>query len=160
MCAMTTFFHESDPVVHRIRLNKLRALKNVGGRDRAVLTFDVKADLRTVWNWNVKNLFVFVVAEYETSKHNLNQVVIWDKIVQKQEDALIDYSDVYNKYDLKDYGSRLRKANVNLTVHWDIMPMTGRLYSEKQGFNSFQLPGKYRRSAGRKKQRKKRTKTP
>ena len=35
------------------------------GHDQAVLTLGIEADLRTVFNWNVKQLFVYVTAEYE-----------------------------------------------------------------------------------------------
>ena len=48
------------------------------GHDQAVLTLGIDADLRTVFNWNVKQLFVYVTAEYETEPNVLNQVVVWD----------------------------------------------------------------------------------
>eukprot|EP00964_Phaeocystis_antarctica_P023835 scaffold13334_cov57-Phaeocystis_antarctica.AAC.1 len=35
------------------------------GHDQAVLTLGIEADLRSVFNWNVKQLFVYVTAEYE-----------------------------------------------------------------------------------------------
>lgn len=35
-------------------------------QDMALLTFDLQADLRDAFNWNVKQLFLFVVAEYST----------------------------------------------------------------------------------------------
>ena len=34
-----------------------------------------------MWNWNVKQLFVYVTAEYETKPNVLNQVVVWDTII-------------------------------------------------------------------------------
>jgi len=37
--------------------------------DVAVLRFDLDVDLRPVWNWNVKMLFVYITAEYETPSH-------------------------------------------------------------------------------------------
>ena len=48
---------------------------------QAVLTLGIDADLRSVWNWNVKQLFVYVTAEYETKPNVLNQVVVWDTII-------------------------------------------------------------------------------
>ena len=39
------------------------------GHDQAILTLGIDADLRTVFNWNVKQLFVYVTAEYETVRH-------------------------------------------------------------------------------------------
>ena len=37
--------------------------------DVAVLRFDLDVDLRQVWNWNVKMLFVYITAEYATPEH-------------------------------------------------------------------------------------------
>ena len=36
------------------------------GHDQAILNLGIDADLRSVFNWNVKQLFVYVTAEYET----------------------------------------------------------------------------------------------
>ena len=44
------------------------------GHDQAILSLGIDADLRSVFNWNVKQLFVYVTAEYETEANVLNQV--------------------------------------------------------------------------------------
>ena len=36
------------------------------GHDQVILSLQIDADLRSVFNWNVKQLFVYVTAEYET----------------------------------------------------------------------------------------------
>lgn len=36
------------------------------GHDQAILSLAINADLRSVFNWNVKQLFVYITAEYET----------------------------------------------------------------------------------------------
>lgn len=38
-----------------------------------LLNIDVDADLAPAFNWNVKQLFAFVVAEYETATNPVNQ---------------------------------------------------------------------------------------
>jgi len=38
--------------------------------------FDLNADLTPVFNWNVKQLFVYLVAEYKTKNNQVNQVFI------------------------------------------------------------------------------------
>lgn len=43
-----------------------------GGQDRALLSFDLDADLRPAFHWNLKQLFVFVLAEYETKANVRN----------------------------------------------------------------------------------------
>ena len=42
------------------------------------------ADLRGAFSWNTKQLFVYVQAEYETPNNQLNQVVLWDVILQQK----------------------------------------------------------------------------
>lgn len=111
----------------------LSCRRNHGQTDRAVLKFDIDADLSSVFHWNVKQLFVFLIAEY-TSDTNvrpehvvvwlqlwgrsspltcslpqaLNQVVVWDHIARTPEEAIIKVKDAYNKYALIDQGSELR----------------------------------------------------
>lgn len=51
------------------------------GHDQAILSLGINADLRSVFNWNVKQLFVYITAEYETEANVLNQVVVWDSII-------------------------------------------------------------------------------
>lgn len=36
--------------------------------------FDLQANLNPLFNWNAKQLFVFLMAEYETVDNKLNQV--------------------------------------------------------------------------------------
>ena len=38
--------------------------------------FDLQANLNPLFNWNAKQLFVFLMAEYETVDNKLNQVII------------------------------------------------------------------------------------
>ncbi|CAG8602167.1 11406_t:CDS:2 [Acaulospora colombiana] len=69
----------------------------------AVANFWIKffQDLTSLFNWNTKQLFVSVVAEYETETHSLNQVVLWDTIIQSKEDAHIK-ADMHNEYNFVD----------------------------------------------------------
>ena len=40
-----------------------------------------------VYSRNVKQIFVMVTAEYTTPSNQLNQVVVWDAIIESPEDA-------------------------------------------------------------------------
>ena len=51
----------------------------------------LQANLTHLFNWNVKQLFLYLTAEYETADNKLNQVVLWDKIIQRGENAVLDY---------------------------------------------------------------------
>eukprot|EP00750_Incisomonas_marina_P006449 INCI14558.1.p1 GENE.INCI14558.1~~INCI14558.1.p1 ORF type:complete len:180 (+),score=35.05 INCI14558.1:168-707(+) len=154
LSALSTYFHVSHPVVTKFEFNQLRELKPTvnqqrGARDidRADITFDLECDLSSVFNWNVKQLFVMVTAEYATKSNPFNQVVIWDQIVETPEDAVIRFYNKRNKYLLIDQYDELRGATVTLTLSWDIMPNTGWLYVEEfkdqETSTTFTLPSNY-----------------
>jgi signal peptidase complex subunit 3 len=136
-------------VVSKLELNTLRSLKSHGGVDRALLSFDITADMRPTFHWNVKQIFVYVVAEYETSSKKLNQIVLWDKIIEAidpESKKIIDEQNVFVKYALVDQGDELRGKNVELRLMWDHMPITGLLYmgeQSKETASSFALPSEY-----------------
>lgn len=107
-------------------------------------------DLSSVFNWNVKQIFVYVIAEYESEKNAKNQVVIWDKIVQtKDVAAKLQFQDEGVEYFLSDQYDQLRGANVTLRLEWDVMPVCGRLFVYSEGRSSFVLPSKYQGKAPR-----------
>ncbi|OWZ10535.1 Signal peptidase complex subunit 3 [Phytophthora megakarya] len=153
MCTLTaisTFVHEPTPVVRRLELTKLHSLRNYRDKaDRATLSFDLDADLSSVFNWNVKQLFVYVMAEFETTSNARNHVVVWDKIVQTKEAASqLQFEDEGVKYFLADQHDELRGANVTLTLEWDIMPVCGRLFVHSSDTKAnFELPDKYQGKA-------------
>ena len=97
------------------------------GHDQAIVSLSIDADLRSVFNWNVKQLFVYITAEYETEANVLNQVVVWDQIIADPSHAWIRSSSVANKYSLTDQGYGLRSNNVTLVMNWNTVPSTGLL---------------------------------
>ena len=138
-------FSFSIAVVERLELNTLRSLKSHGGVDRALLSFDIKVDFAPAFHWNIKQLFVYVVAIYET-EGRLNQVVLWDKIVEAGDNKIIDERNVFVKYALVDQGDELRGKDVTLQLQWDHMPITGYLHMDKQPIETtshFTLPSVY-----------------
>jgi signal peptidase complex subunit 3 len=113
-------------VVKVLALNTLRSLKSHGGVDRALLSFDIQVDLTPAFHWNVKQLFVYVVAIYHA------------KIISEE--------NVFVKYALVDQGHQLRGQNVTLQLQWDHMPITGTVHLDKQpleGTSHFILPSEY-----------------
>lgn len=50
--------------------------------DLGFLTFDLKTDLTPLFNWNVKQLFLYLTAEYVTPNNVLNQVFLSKKITK------------------------------------------------------------------------------
>jgi signal peptidase complex subunit 3 len=132
--------------VKKLQLNKLRSIKSHGGVDRALLSFDLEVDLAPAFHWNIKQLFVYVVAIYETEGRT-NQVVLWDKIVESGDPKVLKEKNTFVKYALVDKrGGELRGKEVKLQLQWDHMPITGVLYLDKQQLETtskFVLPTEY-----------------
>ena len=139
----------SSSAVHKLELNNLHSLKSHGGVDRALLSFDIHADLRPAFHWNIKQLFVYVVAVYKTDANPLNQIVLWDEIVTAEgpeKDKIIKQDNVFVKYAFVDQADGLRGKDVELQLHWDHMPITGGLHQDQQSadsVDSFTLPAEY-----------------
>ncbi len=133
-------------VVKKLEMRKFRSLKSHGGVDRALLSFDLDVDLTPAFHWNIKQLFVYVVAIYETNGR-YNQVVLWDKIVEAGDSKVLKEKNTFIKYPLVDKrGGELRGKEVTLQLQWDHMPITGLLHMDKQPLDSsskFVLPTEY-----------------
>jgi signal peptidase complex subunit 3 len=101
-------------------------------------------DLRGVFNWNVKQIFVWVAAEYKTPQRTFNEVSIWDKIITDKEDALIDMKEIEAEYGIMEFNHKLKsKDEIKLTLLWDVMPIIGLLQTTAAGASetaSFRLP--------------------
>ncbi|XP_026466242.1 signal peptidase complex subunit 3-like [Ctenocephalides felis] len=117
--------------------------------DLGFLTFDLKTDLTDLFNWNVKQLFLYLTAEYITPNNELNQVVLWDKIIERGQNAVLDMKNMNTKYYFWDDGNGLKgHQNVTLTLSWNLIPNAGLLPSIfAQGQHSFKFPEQYTTSA-------------
>lgn len=88
-------------------------------REYAFVKFDLSTDLRPLFNWNTKQVFVSLVADYSTPsyvssfflKRELrdtdldfqpeNSVVLWDRILTSSRHARINLQDARQKYEYK-----------------------------------------------------------
>ncbi|XP_069696841.1 signal peptidase complex subunit 3 [Periplaneta americana] len=113
--------------------------------DLGFLTFDLQTDLTHLFNWNVKQLFLYLTAEYSTPTNKLNQVVLWDKIILRGENAILDFKNMNTKYYFWDDGNGLKgNPNVTLTLSWNIIPNAGLLPSIfALGQHVFRFPTEY-----------------
>lgn len=113
--------------------------------DLGYLTFDLQTDLTPLFNWNVKQLFLYLTAEYQTENNSINQVVLWDKIVLRGDNAVLHFKDMNTKYYFWDDGTGLRgNKNVTLTLSWNIIPNAGLLPRVKAlGSYTFAFPSEY-----------------
>ena len=79
LCFLSTFFHDYSA---QTKINTVNiVVKHVSDysasrekNDLGFLTFDLQADLTPLFNWNVKQLFLYLSAEYATPKNEVNQV--------------------------------------------------------------------------------------
>lgn len=150
LAAVTTIWMTPKVLVNKLRINELQSLRSMRDpynrnqiTDRAILTFDLDADLSGVFNWNVKQLFVYVTAEYATPSNPRNEVVIWDHVANSTDSAILRLRNAKNKYLLMDQSTDLRGTPVSLTLHWDVMPITGLMYQETKGRHTVKLPTSY-----------------
>lgn len=107
--------------------------------------------MRPAFHWNIKQLFVYVVASYESDTNPKNQIVLWDKIIEATDPdskKVITEDNVFVKYALVDQGDALRGKEINLQLMWDHMPITGTLYmgeQDKTSTTTFTLPKDYQK---------------
>lgn len=75
VCRRTLWF---TPVanVRVLRMHELKTIRKMYepasrgvATDRALFTIDLDADLSGVWNWNVKQLFVYITADFATASN-------------------------------------------------------------------------------------------
>ncbi|KAG5056115.1 hypothetical protein JHK85_008625 [Glycine max] len=88
-------------------------------------------------------VFVFLAAEYETPKNSLNQISLWDGIIPSKEHAKF-WIHTSNKYRFIDQGSNLQGKEYNLTMHWHVMPKSGKMFADKIVMPGYRLPEEYR----------------
>lgn len=130
-CILTTAFKDrSAPVslkVSRVLLKKVEDFTGPRKRsDLGFITFHISADLEKTFDWNVKQLFLYLSAEYSTKSNAVNQVVLWDKILLRGENPKLDLKDVKSKYFFFDDGHGLKgNRNVTLTLSWQVIPIAG-----------------------------------
>ncbi|XP_068668458.1 signal peptidase complex subunit 3B-like [Aristolochia californica] len=117
--------------------------KQAHGNDEVSLTLNISADLQSLFTWNTKQVFIFLAAEYETPQNSLNQVSLWDGIIPSKENAKF-WIQIPNKYRFIDQGGNLRGKEFNLTLHWHVMPKTGKMFADKVVMTGYRLPKEYK----------------
>lgn len=71
-------------------------------QDYLKVNFDAELDLRPLFNWNTKQVFLSLAANYESAAHAQNTVVVWDRIVRRKQDARAYIEEATNKYGFKE----------------------------------------------------------
>ncbi|KAJ1666983.1 Signal peptidase complex subunit [Coemansia sp. RSA 1813] len=139
LISLTTPFIPSNPT-HEVTLHDVRTTtgRMVDPADRASrsaeyarLTFDIDADLTSMFNWNTKLLFAYITADYESPGFDTNRIVVWDRIIRNKRQAKLRLRKHHNKYFLRNYAKTFKDvSNANLTLHINPVPYLGIMYDK------------------------------
>jgi len=111
--------------------------------DQSNVSFDLEADFRELFHWNMNQLFVYVTASFETEKNKRNEVTIWDQIIQDKDEAVLSLKNVTNEYPIRDQYRSLRGRNIELIVNYRTMPITGLMHTHEAARSVFVSPNNY-----------------
>lgn len=97
-------------------------------KENSKITFDLDADLSPLFNWNTKQVFVYLTAEYPgKSTGSLNKVTYWDKIIKSKDEAKLHLANQKSKYSVWDVEKSFRGRDATLKLEWNIQPHVGPL---------------------------------
>lgn len=97
-------------------------------KENSKIIFDLDADLTPLFNWNTKQVFVYLTAEYPgKSKDSSNKVTYWDKIITSKDDAKLALKNQRSKYSVWDYEKSFRSRNAIVKLEWNMQPHIGPL---------------------------------
>lgn len=113
-------------------LKNLRTFGALGGKQKenSKIAFDLSADLTPLFQWNTKQVFVYLTAEYDGKKPGYSsRVTYWDKIITSKDNAVLDLKNVRAKYSVWDVEKSFRERNATLRLEWSIQPYVGAFVS-------------------------------
>ncbi|KAF4597858.1 Signal peptidase subunit 3 [Pleurotus pulmonarius] len=127
---LSTFVFTAEPQGN-LTIGSIRVLEGRNPRrynqkqEVGVVRFNVTADLTPLFHWNTKQIFLYLQAEYNTTEGVQNDVVIWDRIVRRKEDASINVV-AKDKYHLRDVSRTFRGVpHAQYALKYNIMPYVG-----------------------------------
>ncbi|KAL4964396.1 signal peptidase complex subunit SPC3 [Aspergillus stella-maris] len=94
--ALSVLFFPTSDVTSDVRVKDVKVIKGrphyyaMKKEEYAQMRFDLDADLSPLFNWNTKQLFVYVYATYSSSENPspntpITQSIIWDTIIEAPE---------------------------------------------------------------------------
>ncbi|EMG46067.1 SPC3 Signal peptidase complex subunit 3 [Candida maltosa Xu316] len=114
---------------------------NRNPKENAKIQFDLHTDLTPLFNWNTKQIFVYLTAEYPgKSEGSSNKVTFWDKIITDKQNAKLDLINQRGKYSVWDVEKSFRGRNATVKLEWNIQPYIGPLiFGETETTGEFQF---------------------
>ncbi|EDO18847.1 hypothetical protein Kpol_1023p16 [Vanderwaltozyma polyspora DSM 70294] len=112
-------------------------------KQNAKVNFDLDVDLSSLFNWNTKQVFIYLTAEYDGSKkpNTKSVVTFWDKIITSKKDAVLKLSNQKSKYTVWDLEDKMEGRDLTFKLQWNIQPWVGPLvFGETIGNTTFTIP--------------------
>lgn len=131
-----------------VRTSRYFGSTNNKPKQNAKITFDLDVDLSSLFNWNTKQVFVYLTAEYNGTKRKSikNTVTFWDKIILSRENSIISLSDEKGKYNVWDLEEKIQSRDMEFKLQWNIQPWVGPLlYGETVGSQFITLDKKVKK---------------
>ncbi|EIM81320.1 signal peptidase subunit [Stereum hirsutum FP-91666 SS1] len=127
--ACTSLLFSADPKGDITALSGESRPRRYGASGRrqefAFVNFNVTADLTPLFNWNTKQLFLYLGAEYTNAQGVQNEVVIWDRIVRRKEDAMVNVEGK-NSYAFRELSTKFQDISpAHYTLKYNVMPWVG-----------------------------------
>lgn len=127
-----------------IRASRSFGSSNGKPKENSKIVFDLDADLTPLFNWNTKQVFIYLTAEYPgKSEGSGNKVTYWDKIITSRDDAVISIKNGRAKYSVWDVEKSFRGRNATLRLEWNVQPWVGPLlFGSTDTVSTFQFAQK------------------
>jgi signal peptidase complex subunit 3 len=152
-------YYRNEPVVAgevaAVHIEDL-TLNQQFGADQLNVAMNISADfLPELRNWNMKLLFAYVVAEYETPEYGRNLITIWDQPVKSMTKANLVLPNVMNEYPVRDKLKELKGRNITLQLRYRTVPIIGWLFTKDLIPGFIEAPMKYFRKMDEAKEKEK-----
>ncbi|OAF69122.1 hypothetical protein A3Q56_03130 [Intoshia linei] len=94
--------------------------------DLATVKANIQANFTNIFDWNVRQVFIFMVLTYETKDKKVEST-IWDFIMLRENNQFIDLKNEKSKYTVVERHNLINnnKAKSKLSLRWNIIPNTG-----------------------------------
>ncbi|CCD25950.2 signal peptidase complex subunit SPC3 NDAI_0G01740 [Naumovozyma dairenensis CBS 421] len=125
-----------------IRTSRYYGSTNGKAKENLKVSFDLSTDLSPLFNWNTKQVFVYLTASYNGSS-TVNEVTFWDKIIEDKNDAVLELNNEKSKYAVWDLENGFSGKELQFNLHWNIQPWVGGLlYGQTNGIYHVIIPEK------------------
>ncbi|EWC45021.1 hypothetical protein DRE_06301 [Drechslerella stenobrocha 248] len=130
--ALTSYLYPMNPTAS-INVNDIAVAKRRSGgyystrtNEYVNIKFDLNADFESLYNWNTKQIFVWISTSYGGDRYPTNEAVIWDKIIPASAPSKkLQYKNIKAKYNIHDITGDYAHRNATLKLSWNVQPHVG-----------------------------------